>query len=225
MPVMICNAQITDALPIARIKQRVWPDEAVDRAQVERALRQPDHVTLLARNDRVVGFVDAFPTMGIHGLTRWEIDLLAVDPDFQGQQIGQRLIHAATEAGQQAGAAFARALAQVANAASQGALRRCAYATDGLVYQLMVSSEQVESIHTLPSEADLVTVRTLNYSGLWLEGALSARALSAGQSVRTQRGLDLVGALIPVERVDLLDAAGSLGYAPVERFQWWLKEL
>lgn len=221
---MIDKTRQEDALHLIHIKQQVWPDEPADMQRIERALQHPGHVTFTARlASKVVGFVDAFPSIDVDGRKRWEIDLLAVDQEFQGRQIGQRLIRAATAAGQQAGAAFARALVQTKNAACQVAMQRCDYATDGRVYQLMVSSEKVEPVGNLPpAEAHLVYVETMNYSGLWLEGLLSANALLAGQSLRTQRRLDLVGALIPVDQVDLLAAAGSLGYQPVERFHWWV---
>jgi GNAT superfamily N-acetyltransferase len=226
MSVYLCRAEPVHAAAICRVKTCVWPDELADVYQIERALQRPDHVSYVALTVAgvVAGFVAAFPTTSMDGRLRWEVDLLAVHPDYQGQKLGQRLVAAVTDAGFGAGVMLARALVQIDNHACQGALRRCGYATDGQVYQLMISTAQAGTLDPVPDGAHLIGVETMNYNGLWLEGTITAASLRAGQTERTQHGCDLVGTLIPLERADLLASAQALGYMPVERFQWWVRE-
>lgn len=223
MTTQIQPARAEHAPHIARLKARVWPAEDHSEAQVLRALQHPGHYTRIAVSETgdVVGFVDSFPTTGPNQRLRWEIDLLAVHPAFQGQKIGQRLIEAATQAGRAAGAAQARALVQVENSASQGALRRGGYATDGQVYRLMIASGASNEGSPMPAGAVLIPVDTMNYSGLWLEGACTPAHLAAARAECTRRGAGLVGALIHEADLTALAAAERAGFDPVESFHWW----
>ncbi|MBZ0299069.1 MAG: GNAT family N-acetyltransferase [Anaerolineae bacterium] len=224
MTVTIDPATAAHAVPIAGLKQQVWPRETTDVSQIARVLHDPNHRTHVAVEDagRIVGFVDSFSTRRADGCLRWELDLLAVHPACQGQKIGQRLIRAATDAGFQMGAALARALVQIDNRASQGALQRCGYRRDDRVLQLMVSTHSVDSEAVLPDGAVLIPVTTMNYSGLWLEGAIDALSIQAAQAVQTRAAVDLVGTLLPSDSDDLLAQAEALGFGPVEQFQWWV---
>jgi hypothetical protein len=182
----------------------------------------PAHTTHVAvdASNQVVGFVDAFATTAANGEQRWEIDLLAVHPVCQGQKIGQRLVDAAWAS---CPASSARALVQVANMACQGALRRCGFQTDGQIFQLMVSSPQMGSVVPVPAGAHLVEVDTLTYRGVWLEGAIDGQGLRAAQDQCAQRRRDVAGVLIADAAYELLAIAHDLGYAPVNRFQWWVR--
>ncbi|MAS35254.1 MAG: hypothetical protein CL610_14675 [Anaerolineaceae bacterium] len=223
MTIHIQPASINQAASIAQLKSVVWPDEMANAEQVAQALRQPDHRAFVALADqRVVGFVDAFPTTNAAGHTRWEIDLLAVHPAYQGQKIGQRLIEAAVQAGQPH-PITSRALIQVDNHASQGAFRRCGFSPDWQVYQLMIATGQQAGNPQPLEQAVLIPVVTMNYSGLWLEGTFSAANLRAAQAECHRRDSSLVGALIPTNQAQALAAAETLGYAPIELFHWWLK--
>jgi ribosomal protein S18 acetylase RimI-like enzyme len=227
MPAQIRRAGDEYAAEIVALKAAVWPDDKHSQAQVLRALQQPDHAARIALSaaGRVAGFVDSFPTSALDGRIRWEVDLLAVHPDFQGQKIGRQLIEAATQAGRDAGASFARALIQVDNHASQGAFRRCGYGTDKQVCRLMISSDrQAGAVQTLDS-AVLIPVVTMNYSGLWLEGAITPAHLAAARIEHTRRGLDLSGVLIRDTDSAALSAAERTGYSFIEAFQWWTHSL
>ena len=110
MSVLIRPAQPEDAPAIAAIKCAVWPGEDSAAAQIIRSLQQPDHAAHVAvAEGSIAGFVDGFPTTAGDGAQRWEVDLLAVDPHWQGHKIGQQLIAASTEVGREAGAALQRA--------------------------------------------------------------------------------------------------------------------
>jgi ribosomal protein S18 acetylase RimI-like enzyme len=227
MSIHIQIAGADHAPAIVTIKTRVWPHDDHVQAQVLRALQKPDHAAFIAVSDdkRIAGFVDSFPTADIDGRLRWEIDLLAVHPDFQGQKIGQRLIEVATQAGRDAGVRYARALIQIENIASQGAFRRCGYATNGQVYRLMISSERQAGAVQAPNSTVLIPVVTMNYSGLWLEGTVRAADLEAGKIECTRRGLDLVGVLIRETDTGALPAAERAGYSFIEAFQWWERDI
>lgn len=223
MNLVLSRANIGNSADITAIKESVWPEDSHSQAQVERALQQPDHAAYVAvaEDGRTAGFVDSFPTTDIDGRVRWEIDLLAVHPDFQGRKIGQRLIEAATQAGRDAGVKYARALIHTENVASQGAFRRCGYATNEQVYRLMVSSERQAGAVQALNSAVLIPVVTMNYSGLWLEGNRRLADFEAGKIECTRCGLDLVGALIRETDAGALSAAERAGYGFIETFQWW----
>ena len=227
MSPVLSRASAEYSADIAAIKASVWPGESHLQAQIERALQQPNHAAFIAvaEDGRVAGFVDSFPTTDIDGYIRWEIDLLAVHSQFQGQKIGQRLIEAATQAGRDAGVKRARALIQIENIASQRAFRRCGYATNGQTYRLMISSERQAGAVQALNSAVLIPVVTMNYSGLWLEGTIKAADLEAGKIECTRRGVDLVGTLIRETDASALNAAERAGYVFIEAFQWWERAL
>jgi ribosomal protein S18 acetylase RimI-like enzyme len=227
MPIILRNAADEHAPAILALKTRVWSHDEHSQAQVTRALQQRDHAAFVAltEDNRIAGFVDSFPTADMDGRRRWEIDLLAVHPDFQGQKIGQQLITAAHQAGRDAGIAQARALIQIENHASQGAFRRCGYATNGQTYKLMISSDRLAGGVQALNSAVLIPVVTMNYSGLWLEGAITPAYLESGKIEITRRGLDLVGTLIRDADSAALSAAERAGYSFIEAFQWWERSL
>jgi GNAT superfamily N-acetyltransferase len=95
MPDEIRRATAADAPAISSVKAAVWPGDAVDSGRIARVIASESHATHVAVcNGAVVGFVDGFPTISCDGLCRWEVDLLAVRPDFRGQGIGVQLIAA-----------------------------------------------------------------------------------------------------------------------------------
>lgn len=56
-------------------------------------------------------------TYTLEGLARWEVDLLAVHPDFRGKGIAAQLVSPITKTGKARGANFARGLVEVENMA------------------------------------------------------------------------------------------------------------
>jgi ribosomal protein S18 acetylase RimI-like enzyme len=109
---------------------------AVERATLEESPYSPEQVqTMLAdgsqrawlavAEDRAVGFVIGFVTHGLAG-AQWEIDLLAVHPDWTGQGLAKRLIGAASAFG--AGLAQrARAVVAVDNTVSRRVFERVGF--------------------------------------------------------------------------------------------------
>ncbi len=137
----------------------------------------------------VVGFVDGFATRAANRDLRWEIDLLAVHPDWRGRQLGKKLILACLKAGKERGADFARALIQTENRASQISFERCGFQCQPEMLGLF-TAPPAEGVFS-PDTADghLLLVNTINYFGLWLEedhresSLCAARAASWRQNV------------------------------------------
>jgi ribosomal protein S18 acetylase RimI-like enzyme len=218
---MITPATSEDLTAVANLKARVWPAEAPVVDRIGQVLAQPDHRVHAARaaDGTLAGFVDGFLTQAADGSLRWEVDLLAVDPVYQGQKIGQQLIAASIQAGRDAGAGLARALIQVENFASQGAFRRSGFHASGQIYRLLVSDQGASPAQV--TKPYLIAVTTMNYSGLWLEGDVTTTHLAAAEIERARLGCDLVGVLLPLRATDLLVEARWLGYRTVEHFHWW----
>lgn len=96
MPIILRLATRDDAPNIAALKRRVWPDENADLVRIAKALSDPAHTVLIAvHGELVVGFAHAFVTHSAQGAMRWEVDLLAVYPDYRGRGLGVRLLQAA----------------------------------------------------------------------------------------------------------------------------------
>ncbi len=219
-------AAVGDAAAVAAVKQAVWPHETIDVARIAAVMQSGEHTTLLAdRESRLVGFVDAFATQPSNGELRWEVDLLAVHPQFQGRGIGRVLVEAATLAGQGFGAEWARALVQIHNKASQRVFARCGYICDEVVLDLYVATRGVAIAESVLQDANLIGVRTFNYNGLWLEGHLTIASLSHALNslAANPHEYGLAGTLIPASEATVTEAALSLGYVRMAAFQWWCR--
>lgn len=220
-------AETADALDLARLKHAVWPDDKPDPAPIARVFTDTDRCTLVAHEDGVlVGFVDSFVTISAAGVTRWEIDLLAVHPRYRGQGIGQMLTRASGEEAAKRGIALARALTHIRNAGVHHTFGACGFTTDQQVYGLYIGAGTLEvSTARLPDGLYLFPVQTLNYCGLWLEGSITAAGLRYAGLVRDLYGWELAGAVIPEANTDATSAALRVGYEQVGLYYWWAKPL
>jgi GNAT superfamily N-acetyltransferase len=231
---------------IAKLMLAAWPQEDADPAQISRAMGQQGHRCLVALDgDELVGFSDGFLTRSAQGVLRWELDLLAVDPAWQGHGIGQQLIRAQTGAGLSQGVSMARALIHCGNRVSQRAFSRCGYRCQPEVLALCV--------HPRPDELDpsdfsgwhVVPVETFAYSGIWLEGDFSSAqglcSAEVGQRIHEQRSSALsqaaptrpllerghnirVGMLVPRSRSALIDQAVRRGFSIAGDYRTWIAQ-
>lgn len=227
MTITIEPATIDHTQAIAQVMAQVWPDEAVNPAQIALALSAPDHSTHVATTaaGQVAGFVDGFVTLATDGTRRWEVDLLAVAPACQGQKIGQRLVAAAAHSARQHHTSLTRALIQIENRASQIAFQRCGYTTDRLDHVLAISADASHRGDSPIVPAHLIPVTTMRYSGLWLEGEITAAGLAAAQMESTRRGLDIAGVLLPATAHKLLAAAQAADYTLGGHYHWWHRRI
>lgn len=90
-------------------------------------------VWIAEQDERVVGFVSAFPTHSL-AASRWEVDELAVRPEAQGQGLGSELVRRAVGEGKmRAGLSVARALVAANNGASQRVFKKNGFAPAAVV--------------------------------------------------------------------------------------------
>ncbi len=224
LTILVRRAVENDVEGIVTVKQAVWPQEAVNPDYVAANVRNSEHTTLVAvQASKVVGFVDGFMTLSAAGIQRWEVDLLAVHPAYRGQGIAARLVVANTDAGKAVGAVGARALIGAENTASQRTFVRCGYIKSFGMYALYVGAG---SAQTLPAcDAHLIPVSTMNYVGVWVEGALSASSFVAARALGAHRQWDIAGVVIPTNSYGSIQAAQEAGYSLVGYYVWWLLDL
>lgn len=120
------NGSLADAEGLLSVERITFHESPYSAREVQRMLTEgPQHAWLAVAASEVIGFVVAFPTFGWQN-RRWEIDLLAVRPDWTGQGLATRLIRAAAAAGA-AVAHWARAVTAVDNRASLRAFQRAGF--------------------------------------------------------------------------------------------------
>lgn len=227
----------------------------------------------------VVGFCLAFATHGLAG-TVWEIDLLAVLPQWRGRGIASRLIRAAAAHGATL-APRARAVVATDNQASAHAFVRAGFRVapdlcELLIYRTsestrrssprtslvvrpaadmtnwrawaedlpsdMAPPDQIQPPHDGPfpgltllmaedgdqpaGYAELLSVQTLLYRGVWIEslGAATQGArealIHAALDYGLMGGLDEIGSIVPQENWPLCHSLLAAGFRSLGTFSW-----
>ena len=228
LEIEIRQATLDDAPEVAAIKHTVWPDELVDVTQIAKAIQEPGHATHVGLHAHtIIGFVDGFSTYSVQGIHRWEVDLLAVHPDYRGHRIGERLVRASTRAGSQRGAEVARGLIRTENIASQRTFARCAYQPDGPLCDLYVLSrnEHIQNEILFTRKVHVIPVTTLAYNGCWLEVDFSSDTQSGEYPIYVNDDRYVVGILIPIEEKEMYHSIQKAGFVNVGQFQWWTLSL
>jgi L-amino acid N-acyltransferase YncA len=232
--IRVRRARLSDTEGIADVAKAVWGQDILSdvcEAQIEGnasalwvATEEADrrHPADDPQPGTVIGFGSAFLTLGARGHRRWEVDLVAVRQDNQGQGLGTQLIGQVCEAGESHGVSLARALIRVENVASQRAFENAGFTTDGQVHKLLLwgpgrgddvprkrhEGKRGGSIYA--SDVALLPIDTLTYRGLWIEGLTSVctreqrLALKTARAIVAREQLDNTGALIPLEEASCL---------------------
>jgi len=222
------TAQVDDVSRIGLIMKAVWSYAEPNHVRIARVVQDASHVTLIAVVDGVIaGFVDGFATTMMDSILRWEVDLLAVHPDFQRQGLASRLVSASSEAGQKRGASYAQGLVAVDNVGSQKTFAHCGYETDGVIHELLVAerARNPSGFEGNDSEAYLLPVKTMNYMGLWIEGQRQKSGLQRAINKLIGTDLDRAGAVVSETDTDVIENAIALGFENVGRYQWWQRSL
>lgn len=173
---------LADAEGLLAVERATFDESPYSAGQVQAMLAGGAQRAWLAVNGgQVVGFVAAFPTTGLGGPC-WEIDLLAVHPDWTGQQLATRLVRTAANAGREV-ARKTRAAVAADNAASARAFLRTGFRRAGAC-ELFI--QQIRERSPRPWTALGVTVReaaSLEEAARWLpeDTALTAPARSGTQ--------------------------------------------
>ncbi len=215
-----------DAPALSLIKSAVWPDERNDVELITAVLEQPDHRAFVATDsNRAVGFVDGFLTLSETTQRRWEVDLLAVHPDYWGQGLATQLVAQSLESGAKMGAELSRTLIQVDNVGSQTAFARNGFKAAERPLNLWVSTKK-EPAHSrkLSEGTHLIPVMTLNYQGVWVEGSITAQSLQAAQSICAHMDWAIAGTIIPTDNNSLNELAQKAGYFFINQYQYWYRK-
>ncbi|NDJ84718.1 MAG: GNAT family N-acetyltransferase [Chloroflexi bacterium] len=211
-----------DVPDLVRIKSAVWPDQAVNIAQLEAVLQLPEHIVLVASTEgEALGYLDCFLTTSVDGVRRWEMDEIAVLPAAQGRGIGRRLVANGLQSIYGGGATYSRALIQVENIPSQRIFAHAGYRIEPATQMLLVAGPQDVDNTNLPQGLHLVPVSTLSYCGAWLEGEVTLAGLEAARQWINGNDCQLVGVLICSDDQSLLSDALLAGYEVVDSYNWW----
>lgn len=206
----IRRAMPADQAGVERIVNDVWGQDVRDVAFRAHLQAETHGLWVAEAQGEVVGFVSAFITLARDGQTRWEIDLIAVEPAYQGQGIGRELIAKTYQDGQVRAADLARALIRVDNLPSQRAFSRVGFSSDGEIYQLLIWTPQPGAECPCPDWVALLPVDALTYRGLWIEGLESLsrqdqrRALEVARAVAAAESCDNTGTVFPARQVEHL---------------------
>jgi ribosomal protein S18 acetylase RimI-like enzyme len=125
------DGSLADAEGLLAVEREAFDESPYSAEQVQVMLSGGAQYAWLAVGEyQVVGFVIAFATTGLRDPC-WEIDLLAVHPDWTGRGLATRLIRAASAYGMRQ-ARQARAAVATDNSASARAFVRAGYRRAGL---------------------------------------------------------------------------------------------
>lgn len=224
---MLREARVDEAGAIARLKSLVWPDEPVTPAAIGFAISLPTHLTLVVtEGELVVGFVDGFDTLTRDGEHRWEIDLLAVHPEWRRQGVATEMLHATVEEGRERGAAQARALVGASNAAMERTMRATGFVGGEREQVLYIGSDAYQSAgQVIEPGLPFVPVTTMRYRGLWIEGELTPDLIAAAHARREAEGRELIGAVLPSADRAANQIALWSGMWPAGLYRWWRRAL
>jgi GNAT superfamily N-acetyltransferase len=168
------DGSLADAGGLLAVERSTFDECPYDISQVQAMLTEGTQRAWLAIVDGgVVGFAVAFPTHGLQG-RRWEIDLLAVLPEWRGRGLATRLIRAASGYGM-AVARHARAAVATDNSPSEGAFRRAGFRSEPgtctlLIYRTdgLVPGEDVSSRHGSLSGVTVREAASVTSAREWL---------------------------------------------------------
>ncbi len=120
------DGSLSDAEGLLGVERATFNESPYTAPQVQAMLSgDAQRAWLASGEDGVVGFVVAFLTNGAQG-RHWEIDLLAVHPDWTGRGLATRLVDAAAAYGANL-AGNARAVVSTGNAGSARAFERTGF--------------------------------------------------------------------------------------------------
>jgi ribosomal protein S18 acetylase RimI-like enzyme len=163
------DGSLSDAEGLLSVEQATFNESPYSPAQLCTMLTSGAQRAWLAiGGGSVVGFVAAFPTVGLRGAC-WEIDLLAVHPDWAGRGLATRLVRTAAAHGMRL-ARQARAAVASDNAASARTFARVGFRRTGTC-ELFI--QRLEELSVQPWSGIDLTVReptNLAEVGDWLSG-------------------------------------------------------
>ncbi|MDQ7027073.1 MAG: GNAT family N-acetyltransferase [Anaerolineae bacterium] len=220
MPLIIRPMTSADVITVSIIIQHSLGD-TVQIQHIQQVIAEDDHASFVAvDNGQMVGFVDGFLTMAQDKTRRWELDLLAVHPDFQGRGAGKQLIQAFSDGANDYGATLVRALVAIDNKPMQTAMTKAGYQQQPNIYELHISSAAGKRAKP-PENAHLIPVNTFTYRGIWLEGEISLEAIYAANAIREKYDWDVVGTVVSKTNHSALGTICAAEFDFIKCFHWW----
>lgn len=220
----VCSATAEYAEGIAEVLAAVWGDANASIERIRQVISLPSHDThTVIVGSRVAGFVNGFLTQSAEGIRRWELDLLAVHPEFRGRGLGQALLTRSVSSGFKRGAAYSRGLIRIGNSPSEKAFAHSGYQRLPDPCGLYVSTATGD-LQDKPEGLHLVHVETLTYKGVWLEGVLTPQAFAYSQAVRHRDDLDTAGAVIALSEAQTIENCLAAGFAHSGNYFWWRRQ-
>ncbi|MBT5876810.1 MAG: GNAT family N-acetyltransferase [Candidatus Latescibacteria bacterium] len=220
--VTVRRAEPDDADGIVSLHRDTWSHDAIDEDTVRRLLMKKTHVAFVAvEASKVIGYADGFATFDAQGTRRWELDLLAVQPDIRGCGVGSALIEAQKTHAGTAEVQLIRALVRAGNVEGQRAFGHAGFEIDPIVYRLYTSSLPDNMLSDVPASTHLIPIETFTYRGFWIEGRIRPATLADIQSASAPGGHSHVGMLLPEYHryQSLLDQIP--GFSDDGAYQWW----
>jgi GNAT superfamily N-acetyltransferase len=280
------DGSLADAEGLLDVERAVFDECPYSAREIQAFLRPADatpgagaqRAWLAVASGSIIGFVIAFATASLQGL-QWEIDLLAVLPEWRGRRLGTRLIRAASAFGATV-APRARAYVAVDNGASARAFSRVGLRPEPETYTLLIyqdpkgypspvpkgfrsdprsaplgstlnireTTTPSDAVAWLPDRplpasapnltlllaerdgqptgyAELVTVQTLLYRGVWIESlqdpdpAVRGALINSAVSCAAAAGVDEIGAMVPAARWPLRDTLLAWGFRSLGEFR------
>lgn len=200
------DGSLDDAEGLLLVERATFDESPYSPAEVQAMLScDAQHAWLALADDRAVGFVVAFVTRGLSGPC-WEIDLLAVLPDWGRQGVATRLIRAASDYGKQV-TPRARAVVALENEGSARAFLRAGFRFRPEVHELFIG--RLEEMALGPSVTVGVTVREAAGSAELLPWRPT---LPAERDLHIESGPDNVSLLV-AEQPGRSASPRGLGYA------------
>lgn len=248
MPVTyrLLNHSLEDAAGVLAVEAACW-DESPHTPQSLLTVmdaREGEMACWLAEDaGRVVGFMHAFLTQGGQGMT-WELDLLAVHPDWRRRGIATQLVRRAT-ASAPPQAVRGRALIAPRNIPSAGAFANAGFVTDSAphaIFEYDVGQDDPAAPAELAEvkltqtgwrswnasvARDTITlneVHTFLYAGLWADGVAGQTPgllLQAALAHARRRALDIVGAVISLADEGAVMLVRGSGFTSIGDYHVW----
>jgi ribosomal protein S18 acetylase RimI-like enzyme len=154
------NDSLADAEGLLDVERETFDESPYAADEVQAMLaRGAQQAWLAVGEDRIIGFVIAFGTNGLAGPC-WEIDLLAVHPEWTGRGVATRLIQAAAAEGATL-APRARAAVATNNPGSARAFTRAGFQRDALC-ELFIFQPKNRTVHSFTAVG--ITVREVSGS-------------------------------------------------------------
>ncbi len=196
---------------------------AYDPGHIRQVLQSGRNYTLVADcAGTVCGFADCFLTRSSGGQLRLEFDLLAVAASARGVGLGASLVRVCNRMAQSLRVYQARALVRIENAAMQALMTRCGYKQCPRRFGLYVCDDITATGKASAIPVDnLVSVNTLGYRGIWIEGHLTVEMIQAAMARAQANDAHTIGALINETDSPARELLIDNGFSKVGDYQWW----